>query len=479
MKELLTTIQCVFLLFLYFSNVFVICTDEIVDPSLAPMEKTEQEALYSAIQGFVGSWWNGSDLYPDPCGWTPIQGVYCDLYDGLWYVSDINIGPIYDNSLWCSPSADFSHHLFKLKHLKALSFFSCFTSPNQNPVTISNLRWEKFTHSLESLEFRLNPGLIGTIPTSFGNLTKLQSLVLLENGLNGKLPMEIGYLVHLRKLVLSGNHFLGQIPPSLGQLSELLILDFSRNNLSGSLTLAFGSLRSLLKLDLSNNMLKGDLPGEIGELKNLTLLDLGSNNFSGGLVQSLGEMVSLKEMVLSNNPVEGDLNNIQWEKLQSLEVLDLSNTGLRGNIPESLAEMEKLRFLGLNYNSLSGTVPPRLATLPCISTLYLGGNNLTGELGFSGEFYRKMGRRFGAWNNPNLCHSAQLSSTNYAPYGVKPCNQESNRYKGVSNEKMSSTEGDWNSTNNSFLVESLGLSRYSFGGFWHVFFVQGMFIIFS
>lgn len=43
------------------------------DIDVAPMEKTEKEALYSAIQGFVGSGWNGSDLYPDPCGWTPIQ----------------------------------------------------------------------------------------------------------------------------------------------------------------------------------------------------------------------------------------------------------------------------------------------------------------------------------------------------------------------------------------------------------------------
>lgn len=41
--------------------------------SIAPMEKNEQEALYAAIQGFVGNSWNGSDLYPDPCGWTPIQ----------------------------------------------------------------------------------------------------------------------------------------------------------------------------------------------------------------------------------------------------------------------------------------------------------------------------------------------------------------------------------------------------------------------
>ncbi|MCI05741.1 piriformospora indica-insensitive protein 2-like [Trifolium medium] len=40
---------------------------------VTPMEKTELNALYSAIQGFVGNSWNGSDLYPDPCGWTPIQ----------------------------------------------------------------------------------------------------------------------------------------------------------------------------------------------------------------------------------------------------------------------------------------------------------------------------------------------------------------------------------------------------------------------
>jgi hypothetical protein len=40
---------------------------------ITPMEKTELNALYSAIQGFVGNSWNGSDLYPDPCGWSPIQ----------------------------------------------------------------------------------------------------------------------------------------------------------------------------------------------------------------------------------------------------------------------------------------------------------------------------------------------------------------------------------------------------------------------
>lgn len=65
-----------FVLFLFFwcSAFFVLLVVQ-ADPSvsLSPMLEKEQQALYSTIQGFVGNWWNGSDLYPDPCGWTPIQ----------------------------------------------------------------------------------------------------------------------------------------------------------------------------------------------------------------------------------------------------------------------------------------------------------------------------------------------------------------------------------------------------------------------
>lgn len=41
------------------------------------MKSVEKAALYSTIQTFVGKWWNGSDLYPDPCGWTPIEVTHC------------------------------------------------------------------------------------------------------------------------------------------------------------------------------------------------------------------------------------------------------------------------------------------------------------------------------------------------------------------------------------------------------------------
>ncbi|KAJ1406347.1 Leucine-rich repeat [Sesbania bispinosa] len=435
------------------------------DLDIAPMEKTEQEALYSTIQGFVGNSWNGSDLYPDPCGWTPIQGVSCDLFNGFWYVTVLNIGPIHDNSLSCAQHLEFRPELFELKHLKSLSFFNCFQSQNRLSVTIPTGNWEKLAGSLESLEFRSNPGLIGSIPSSFGALKNLQSLVLLENGLTGQIPPDIGNLIKLKRLVLAGNYFSGRIPDIFGGLRELLIFDLSRNSFSGTLPLTLGSLTSVLKLDLSHNHLKGNLLNEFANLKNLTLMDLRNNRFSGGLTMSFEEMYSLEEMVLSNNPLGGDIRALKWENLQNLVILDLSNMGLTGEIPESISELKQLRFLGLSDNNLTGNLSPKLETLPCLNALYLSRNNLTGDLKFSKEFYGKMGRRFGAWNNPNLCYPVGVMSTNHIPYGVKPCQKEVNLLE--SNTKNGLLNADMNKT--SHFITSMGFSSCAPNGFWWTF----------
>lgn len=386
--------------------------------STAPMEKTEQDALYSAIQGFVGKGWNGLELYPDPCGWTPIQGVSCDLFDGLWYVTVVSIGPILDNSLQCNHDAKFNNDLFKLRHMRSLTFFNCFSSISQ-PTTIPFQGWEKLATSLETLELRSNQGLNGQIPASFGQLIHLKTLVLEENALTGDIPENLGQLVNLKRLALSGNRFTGRIPASVGNnLAQLLILDLSRNSLTGQLPSSLGGLNSLLKLDLSNNLLNGMLPRELGDMKNLTLLDLKYNNLSGGLSQSLQGLISIQDLVLSNNPMGGNLLQIGWGDLRNLTTLDLCNMGLTGEIPESLARVTRLRFLALSNNSLSGSVTPKLAALPSLRALYLNGNNLTGELEFSEEFYKRIGIRFASWDNPNLCYNGV-----HVPLGLEQCKQ--------------------------------------------------------
>lgn len=429
----------------------------------APMEKTEVDALFSAIQGFVGNLWNGSDLYPDPCGWTPIQGVSCDIFDGLWYVTALNIGPTHDNSLACATNPHFRRQLFELKHLKTLSFFSCFVSTEQNSsVSLPAQEWIKLSGSLESLEFRSNPGLTGEIPASFGDLINLQSLVLLQNGLVGEIPSNFGDLIKLKRLVLSGNSLTGPISANLGRLSELLILDLSRNLLSGSLPASLGNLTSLLKIDLSENKLGGILPNEIGEMRKLTLLDLSNNSFYGGLRQFFEKMNSLEEIILSNNPIGGELKNINWKSLRNLVILDFSDMGLTGEIPDSLCELKKLRFLGLSRNNLTGNPSRKLETLPFVSAIYLFGNNLSGDLKFSEKFYGKLGRRFGAWDNPNLCYSIGMVMADNAPYGVKPCEEEEKVVKLM--KKPISKEGFYMGNLN--LAVSKGCSWVGNDGFW-------------
>ncbi|CAL9054579.1 unnamed protein product [Musa banksii] len=445
------------------------------ESSIAPMEKTEQEALYMVIQGFVGQRWNGSDLYPDPCGWTQIQGVSCDLFDGLWYVTALSIGPILENSLECTEKSEFSPLLFQLKHLKTLSIFDCFSSHEQTSLPSSN--WEKLAESLEKLDLRSNQGLVGGIPANLGQLRNLRSLVLVDNSLVGELPMELGNLIQLKRLMLSGNRFSGQIPASLcNNLNQLLILDLGGNSLTGSLPSSLCGLSSLLKLDINSNRLHGSLPPGLGNLSHLTLLDLRNNSLSGVPSKSLAGMESLQVLLLSYNPWGGSLLEFEWKNLRNLTTLDLSHMGLEGTIPETIASLKRLRYLALDNNHLSGIVSSKFAALPSLTALYLNGNNLTGELEFPERFYRRMGKRFASWNNPNLCCNAAAMATGSAPHGVAQCkrDQEPSANGSNANERVD----DRNPDQNSGLSTSFLFPASSISGFWWGIVVQEVMVMF-
>ncbi|KAK3160125.1 hypothetical protein QOZ80_1BG0055500 [Eleusine coracana subsp. coracana] len=416
----------------------------------APMDEKEKRALFAAIDSFVGKGWNGSGLYPDPCGWSPIQGVSCDIFNGVWYPTVISIGPVLDNSLQCAPDARFSPQLFDLRHLKSLSFYSCF--PSSNPTSIPSTSWEKLAGSLETLEFRTNPGLTGPIPPSLGRLTSLQSLVLVENNLTGPVPPELGSLLNLRRLVLSGNGLSGPVPAALGGLT------------------------GLLKLDLSNNRLQGSVPAELAGLKSLTLLDLRNNSLTGGVPRFVQGLAALQDLLLSNNPsLGGTLVESGWEKLGSnLATLDLSNTGLVGTIPENMAAaLTGLRFLALDHNRLTGKVPAKLAELPNIGALYLNGNNLTGTLDFAPGFYQRMGRRFASWDNPGLCYNLAAVDAASAPSGVVVCKDLQEPSVGPRDDKDGGKKPEASSSLVASSSSSISTNKVV-NGFWHLMMVQGM-----
>jgi Leucine-rich repeat (LRR) protein len=66
-------------------------------------------------------------------------------------------------------------------------------------------------------------------------------------------------------------------------------------------------------------------------------------------------------------------------QLDSLEILDLSNNHLHGEIPSCLWHLQDLVFMDLSYNSFSGEVPP-MSAYPnsSLESVHLANNNLTG-----------------------------------------------------------------------------------------------------
>ncbi|KAA8541153.1 hypothetical protein F0562_025101 [Nyssa sinensis] len=153
------------------------------------MEKKEREALYSAIQGFVGRWWNGSYLYPDPCGWTPIEGVSCDIFNGFC-----------NNKI----SGGFSKSVQEMDSLEVMVLYN-----NPTGGDLMSIEWKK----LQNLEFLdlSNMDLTGDIPESMTELKRLRFFRLNNNSLSGNVSPRFEAMPCLGAIYLNGNNFTGKL----------------------------------------------------------------------------------------------------------------------------------------------------------------------------------------------------------------------------------------------------------------------------
>ncbi|CAL4990387.1 unnamed protein product [Urochloa decumbens] len=90
--------------------------------------------------------------------------------------------------------------------------------------------------------------------------------------------------------------------------------------------------------------------------------------------------------------------------------LNLSFSGLKGNISSSFAKLKAIQYLDLSHNSLTGSIPDSLSQLPSLTVLYLTGNQLSGSIP-SGLLKRvqngTLELRYG--NDPNLCSNGSSS----------------------------------------------------------------------
>ncbi|XP_048138605.1 MDIS1-interacting receptor like kinase 2-like [Rhodamnia argentea] len=372
-SSFLLSTQSPFAVFLFFS-LFMVGTTSIhgagASASSIPVfainateNKDEAEALLNwkstldnRSQALLSSWQGNN-----PCRFT---GVACDYHGAIAHVnlSSLGLGGTLDG-------LDF------LRLTGVVSFDLSNNSIHGSiPSSIGNLS------KLNYLDLCPNK-LSGNIPASIGMLGSLHSLFLCENQLSGPIPSTIGRLTSLIELELSTTKLTGSIPRSIGNLTSLSLLYLYQNELSGHIPLEIGRLTSLIELDLSENKFTGSIPHSIRNLTSLSLLHLFENGLSGPIPSEIGRLASLIELDLSKNRLISSIPRYIGN-LTSLSLLQLFENGLSGPIPSEIGRLMSLSILHLEQNGLSGSIPSEIGSLANLTILNLADNKFFGSLPF-------------------------------------------------------------------------------------------------
>lgn len=220
----------------------------------------------------------------DCCYW---DGITCDASSGVVIGLDLSSSCLYGDF---KPNSS----LFRLGHLRSL-----------------NLAHNDFNHS--------------SIPTRINELMGLQRLNLSDSYFSGKIPTEI---LHLTKLVSLDFHFCFRLSTEKAFLSQL-----ARN------------LTNLRHLDMSYVNIFSEIPQMIiSNLTSLRSIRLHDCNLFSRLPRL---SPTIRSVVLSANPFQATSLK-EFNANNSLVYLDVSQTSLSGNVPDSISNLKHLNILIVN-----------------------------------------------------------------------------------------------------------------------------------
>ncbi|KAG5569523.1 hypothetical protein H5410_059289 [Solanum commersonii] len=306
--------------------------------------------------------WNESN---DCCTW---DGVTCDMLNGHVIALDLSCsqlnGTIYPNS-----------SLIQLHHLQALNLAKNYFYPSTIPNDFSRLRNLKHLN-LSDAYFQ------GEIPTEISYLSNLVSLDLsVPSYVNGlqfdqkTFEAVLQNLTNLEVLSLFGVNVSSPIPMNLS--SSLRYIDLKVTNLEGVLTESLFLLPNLETLYLSNNyLLKGVLP-KIHPSNTLLELDISYTGISGELPDSIGTLSSLTRLYLYGCQFSGRIPD-SIGNLTQIRYLNFGNNHFTGNIPSTISKLKHLAVLALSSNSFGGEIPNFFSNLQELRYLSLSNCSFIG-----------------------------------------------------------------------------------------------------
>ena len=156
-------------------------------------------------------------------------------------------------------------------------------------------------------------------------------------------------------------------------------------------TLNDGSFTIIVRsYDLSGNIIDSypitlivykivELWGKNYSIENTTELNLSTSGLTGEIPPEIGNLTNLTGLNLWNNNLTGSIPS-EIGNLTNLTGLNLWDNNLTGSIPSEIGNMTNLIYLSLSQNQLTGQIPTEIGNLTNPTQIYLDNNQLTGTI---------------------------------------------------------------------------------------------------
>ena len=122
-----------------------------------------------------------------------------------------------------------------------------------------------------------------------------------------------------------------------------------------------------------------ELWGECYSIENTDSLNLSNSGLTGEILPEIGNLTNLTHLRLNGNQLTGEIPSEIWNLL-NLTRLSLGGNYFTGEISSEIGNLTYLNYLHLGHNEFIGEIPPEIGNLTNLYFLYLNNNQLTGVI---------------------------------------------------------------------------------------------------